>query len=68
MTISSDGRFVTYVSFATNLVTGDTNNVPDVFLFDRQTHTTERISVASDGTEGNGMSGEHPPSPAMGVS
>ena len=58
--ISSDGRFVTYVSFATNLISGDTNSVPDVFLFDRQTHTTERISVASDGTEGNGMSGETP--------
>jgi len=51
--ISADGLFVTYVSEASNLVPGDTNRVPDVFVFDRQTKTTERVSVASDGTQAN---------------
>src|SRR5262249_43065840 len=43
--ISSDGRFVAFVSDATNLVAGDTNNAPDVFVHDRQTGATELISV-----------------------
>jgi len=54
--ISADGRFVVYSSSATNVVPGDTNDVLDIFVFDRQTNTTERVSVASDGTEGNGSS------------
>jgi Tol biopolymer transport system component len=54
--ISADGRFVTYYSQASNLVPGDTNGVSDVFVFDRQTNTAERISVASDGTEGDDSS------------
>src|SRR5439155_166831 len=36
---------------------GDTNGVSDVFVHDRQTGTTERVSVASDGAEGNDSSG-----------
>ena len=55
-TISADGRFVTYFSEASNLVPGDTNNAGDIFVFDRQTGTTTRVSVASDGTEGNNSS------------
>ena len=54
--ISADGRFVAYWSDASNLVPGDTNHTGDVFVFDRQTNTTERVSVASDGTEANGGS------------
>ena len=45
---------MTYTSDASNLVPGDTNGATDVFLFDRQTNTTTRLSVASDGTEANG--------------
>src|SRR5207245_10503824 len=52
----ADGRFVAFVSFATNLVAGDTNGATDVFVHDRQTGTTERVSVASDGTESNAAS------------
>src|SRR5207245_6298803 len=37
-------------------VAGDTNGASDVFVHDRQTGTTERVSVASDGTQGNGPS------------
>ena len=51
--ISSDGRYVTFVSEATNLVPGDTNTYIDVFLHDRQTGTTERMSVSSTGEQGN---------------
>ncbi|MCG2806743.1 MAG: hypothetical protein L6413_00535, partial [Coriobacteriia bacterium] len=51
--ISSDGRYVTYCSFASNLIVGDTNGAWDVFVHDRNTGVTSRVSVASDGTEGN---------------
>lgn len=54
--LSVDGRFVAFYSDANNLVAGDTNNVTDVFLHDRQTSTTTRISLRSDGTQGNGGS------------
>ena len=52
--ISADGRYVAFVSSASDLVPGDTNGVSDTFLRDRQRGTTERVSVASDGTQGNG--------------
>ena len=51
--ITADGRFVAFHSLASNLVLGDTNNVADVFILDRQTGTTERVSLASNGTEGD---------------
>ena len=54
--ISADGRYVVFHSHSTNLVSGDTNSNPDVFVHDRQTSTTSRVSVASDGTQGNGLS------------
>ena len=43
--ISADGRFVAFDSCATNLVPGDTNGAADVFVRDRQTGTTRRVSV-----------------------
>lgn len=49
--ISSDGRFVTFQSFATNLVPGDTNGSADIFVHDRQTATTSRVSVDSAGAQ-----------------
>jgi len=52
--ISADGRFVAFFSDAPDLVPNDTNRTGDVFLHDRQTGTTTRVSVATDGTEGNG--------------
>ncbi len=51
--ISANGRYVTYESVATNIVASDTNGRSDIFLYDRQTGTTERISVSSDEDEGN---------------
>jgi len=55
--ISPDGRYVAFVSQAGNLVEGDANNYADVFVRDRVAHTTERVSVSSDGAEGNNASG-----------
>jgi hypothetical protein len=54
--ISADGRFVAFSSGANNLVPGDTNDFTDIFMYDRQTGMTERVSVASDGTQGNYVS------------
>lgn len=47
--VSSDGRYVAFMSEATNLVAGDTNAVTDVFMYDRDNDTIELISVADDG-------------------
>ena len=55
--ISADGRFVAFVSDATNLVVSDTNGVRDVFVHDRSTRVTTRVSVDSAGNEANGPSG-----------
>jgi HYR domain-containing protein/IPT/TIG domain-containing protein/WD40 repeat protein len=54
--LSSDGRYVAFQSDATNLVSADTNSVTDVFVHDRQTSTTTRVSIATGGTQGNGNS------------
>jgi PKD repeat protein len=54
--ISADGRYVAFVSVATNLVSGDGNGVADVFVHDRQTGNTTRASVATGGGEVNGAS------------
>lgn len=50
--ISADGRYVSFESFASSLVTGDTNGSRDVFVHDRQTGTTSRVSVSSLGAQG----------------
>jgi len=49
LAISGDGRFVAFASNSFNLVAGDTNAASDIFVHDRLTHTTERVSVASGG-------------------
>ncbi|NIR01347.1 MAG: hypothetical protein GTN78_14305, partial [Gemmatimonadales bacterium] len=49
--MSADGRWVAFLSGATNLVAGDTNGAQDVFVHDRVTGQSERVSVASDGTQ-----------------
>ena len=56
-TISADGRYIAFDSNATNLVASDTNGAWDVFVHDRNTGQTTRISLDSGGTEGNGNSG-----------
>ena len=54
--LSSDGRFVAFSSSASNLVDGDTNDANDIFVRDRQTDTTSRVSVGVDGSQANGGS------------
>ena len=54
--ISADGRFVAFESYASNLVSGDTNADGDIFVYDRQNHRVERMSVADDGSQGNAAS------------
>jgi len=56
--ISADGRFVAFASSATNLVKGDRNGVPDVFVRDRVAGTTERVSGVSRKVEANGESSQ----------
>jgi uncharacterized repeat protein (TIGR01451 family) len=51
--ISSDGRYVAFESMATTLVSGDTNGHSDIFVRDRQLDITVRVSVATDGTQGD---------------
>ena len=58
VSISADGRYVAFRSWASNLVNGDTNNLPDIFVRDLQTNQTTRVSVASDGTQANNFSFE----------
>jgi Tol biopolymer transport system component len=55
-TLSANGRFVPFTSYASNLVKGDTNGEGDAFVHDLATGTTERVSVASDGKQGQGIS------------
>jgi len=50
-TLSADGRYVAFFSHATDLVPGDTNNVADVFVHDRTTGATWRVSVSHTGAE-----------------
>jgi hypothetical protein len=51
--LSGDGRFVAFTSFASNLVSSDGNGSPDVFLRDRQLSATEILSVSSAGSPAN---------------
>ncbi|MBK6727575.1 MAG: PD40 domain-containing protein [Xanthomonadales bacterium] len=51
--MSANGRFVAFDSAASNLVVSDLNKSWDVFVHDRQTHQTTRVSIASDGREAN---------------
>lgn len=51
--LSADGRFVAFVSSATNLVPGDTNNVDDVFVTDMHTGRVERVSGGNGPADGS---------------
>ena len=54
VSISPNGRFVSFTSAASNLVDGDTNGTTDAFVHDRLDHTTVRVSVQSGGEQGVG--------------
>ncbi|MBI5382156.1 MAG: PD40 domain-containing protein [Opitutae bacterium] len=54
--ISSDGRYVVFASDATNLVSGDTNGLRDIFLYDSQTNGVRRLNVSQFADQGNAAS------------
>jgi Tol biopolymer transport system component len=55
-TLSGDGNVIAYSTTATNVVPDDNNKMQDVFVYDITTNTTTRVSVDSNGLEGNGDS------------
>jgi Tol biopolymer transport system component len=55
--MSAHGRFVTFASLASNLIPpGDTNRSFDVFVRDRSTEVTRRVTGGRHGTLANGHS------------
>jgi archaellum component FlaF (FlaF/FlaG flagellin family) len=60
--LDATGNLVAFDSSATNLVPGDTNQLLDVFVHNRTTHRTQRVSVSSGEAQGAGSSN----SPAVG--
>jgi Tol biopolymer transport system component len=54
--ISANGRFIAFHSAASNLVRGDKNRVFDIFVRDRKTGKTRRVSVSSRGRQANAES------------
>lgn len=53
LAVNADGRYLAFYSEATTLVDGDDNGVGDVFFHDRDTGVTTRVSVHSDGSQGD---------------
>ena len=53
-TISGNGRFIAFISQASNLVTNDTNEAWDTFVYDQQTGKTERINLTPQGEQSVG--------------
>ena len=51
--ISPDGRYVSFSSGAANLIEGDTNGLPDVFVADMASGRIRRVSVSSTGVQQN---------------
>jgi Tol biopolymer transport system component len=54
--ISADGRYIAFHSYASNLVANDTNQKSDIFVYERETGTLSRVSVRSKGEQVNGPS------------
>lgn len=54
--VSANGRFIAFSSWASNLVPNDTNDASDIFVRDLKTGVTTLLSVASDGGQANGSS------------
>ncbi len=60
-TVSADGQTIAYLSYATNLVGGDTNGQNDIFVRDRAAATTTRVSVSSSGQQLTDVNGANDP-------
>ena len=59
--VSPNGRLVAFSSTASNLVPGDTNRAEDVFVHNRLTRRTRRVSVTSGGAQATGADGSFSP-------
>jgi Tol biopolymer transport system component len=66
--VSADGRYVAFLSDATNLVHGDTNGLRDVFVRDMAAGTTTRVSVSSSGGQTTAGTGDDPASGSASIS
>lgn len=62
--MSGDGRFIVFESEASNLVEGDTNNAQDIFVYNRVTGNTERVSITSHGSQ-TGLNAGHSYAPSI---
>ena len=60
MSISADGRYVAFVSDASNLATGVTGTFRNIFVRDRQAGVTELVSRALSGTGGGNQHSNWP--------
>lgn len=56
VSISADGRFIAFASTSTNLVSGDTNDASDIFLYDAKVGSLRRVSLTPDGSQADGAS------------
>jgi len=56
--ISGDGRFIAFVSAATNLVPGATTGLEEIYLYDRSNGSLQWVSTPLSGSENDGLSGE----------
>ena len=56
--ISDDGNIIIYTSYASNLVKNDTNNLADVFVYNRKTRKTERVNLSGKNEQAGSRSGE----------
>ncbi|MEM8677474.1 MAG: hypothetical protein AAGF83_26985, partial [Cyanobacteria bacterium P01_G01_bin.67] len=54
--ISGNGRYIAYQSSASNIVSNDTNNASDIFVYDLIESTTERVSLTDSDAQANGAS------------
>jgi Tol biopolymer transport system component len=52
--ISFDGQYVAFVSYASNLVAGDNNGFPDLFIRDRNLNQTIRANISNSGQQADG--------------
>src|SRR5262249_20266354 len=53
--LSADGRYVAFISSATNLVAGDSNGVDDIFVKDLLTGQTRIGSTSSSGAQSDAL-------------
>src|SRR3989344_2596241 len=55
--LNRDGGFVAFSSFSSNFVPDDTNNLFDLFFYDRTSKIFSRVNVSSNGEQSNGSTG-----------